>query len=892
MSNAGPTSIDMRELLREVQQESSHESSHPDEITEVSIENEIIPENAIEEPKEAPPHAVSNDTAELLDEGESLARQGSVTDALAAFNRAIALDPNCDMAWFNRGVLLEGNGDTVGARQSFAITLDLNRNNGPAAANLAILLDRIGEIDEAAEWANIALHTYPGHATLLDVLIRAGVTPTTPVPAPLVDDEVISDSQDEVISPSMEPVSTTRIEESVDSGISAVDLDDIVEQATLMLRSGDSAGAMELASRHLQGEGSSHPGIWRVVAGCKGKTGDVDGAIEAYNKALGIDNADAKCWYNLGVLHRRSSRIDHALTCFSTALNLDAGYTKAADSLRQLALDSGKVDIAITAWEKLLVLEPTHSSRIEFVRLLVDIGNGEAFMLDVAQKSTLTLPEGPQLALLALRFITDADDEAELKALATSLSGDQFSAVAQWKEMLQRDAENGSYWLGLAAALEAAGDLDTATKCREKARSFGIGDAQIELANSSLAQPEAPVNSEHSTEIPLPSSQTQLPDSTPAVESEVGELSTAEPASEPQISVSPSSMPAASGEAPWRWSDNVVAEVLAEYHLDDRDELISVAKNHDDGNRYLKREELQSAAELLKNSKKTWRYSDNVVAEIMEGYGLDDSAALIEAAKLHDDGNRYLTRQEFMSAARELMMAKQPAIDENIVISNVAEAAPHVAAESVRTMVEPPLPSESEADTTIDEPEILLTPVTPTPSKITNTTEIVPNVDLSAAAQEATILVESAREEYQSSSASVDSDIEWYNRGLSLISENKYRESLSCLDKALNIFKDENDNEMVIRILNARGNAFYYLEDYPKTIENYHQAMLINPALVSGRTLYNMGTAYAEMERYDDAIKCYEQAIPRGLSDEEVSLAKEQSRRCVQLRKESLKRAL
>jgi tetratricopeptide (TPR) repeat protein len=186
----------------------------------------------------------------------------------------------------------------------------------------------------------------------------------------------------------------------------------------------------------------------------------------------------------------------------------------------------------------------------------------------------------------------------------------------------------------------------------------------------------------------------------------------------------------------------------------------------------------------------------------------------------------------------------------------------------------------------------LLTPVTPTPSKRTHTTEIVPNVDLSAAAQEATILVESAREEYQSSSASVDSDIEWYNRGLSLISENKYLESLSCLDKALNIFKDENDNEMVIRILNARGNAFYYLEDYPKTIENYHQAMLINPALVSGRTLYNMGTAYAEMERYDDAIKCYEQAIPRGLSDEEASLAKEQSRRCVQLRKESLKRAL
>ena len=117
----------------------------------------------------------------------------------------------------------------------------------------------------------------------------------------------------------------------------------------------------------------------------------------------------------------------------------------------------------------------------------------------------------------------------------------------------------------------------------------------------------------------------------------------------------------------------------------------------------------------------------------------------------------------------------------------------------------------------------------------------------------------------------------------------KYRESLSCLDKALAVFKE--DDEMIIRILNARGNAFYYMEDYPQTVENYHQAMLIDPSKVSGRTLYNMGTAYAEMERYEDAIKCYEQAMPRGLNDEEMKLAQEQTRRCEQLRKELLRRA-
>jgi len=50
--------------------------------------------------------------------------------------------------------------------------------------------------------------------------------------------------------------------------------------------------------------------------------------------------------------------------------------------------------------------------------------------------------------------------------------------------------------------------------------------------------------------------------------------------------------------------------------------------------------------------------------------------------------------------------------------------------------------------------------------------------------------------------------------------------------------------------------------------------------------LYNMGSAYAEMERYPDAMKCFEQSIPRGLESEEVKRAKEQIRRCGILLKE------
>ena len=66
--------------------------------------------------------------------------------------------------------------------------------------------------------------------------------------------------------------------------------------------------------------------------------------------------------------------------------------------------------------------------------------------------------------------------------------------------------------------------------------------------------------------------------------------------------------------------------------------------------------------------------------------------------------------------------------------------------------------------------------------------------------------------------------------------------------------------------------------------------MLIKPEEVRGKTLYNMGTAYAEMERYQDAVKCFEQAIPRGLSKDEIKRTKDQIRRCNILIKEQKKK--
>ena len=70
--------------------------------------------------------------------------------------------------------------------------------------------------------------------------------------------------------------------------------------------------------------------------------------------------------------------------------------------------------------------------------------------------------------------------------------------------------------------------------------------------------------------------------------------------------------------------------------------------------------------------------------------------------------------------------------------------------------------------------------------------------------------------------------------------------------------------------------------------------MQVNPSGVTGSTLYNMGTAYAEVERFEDAIKCFEQGMSskrvNPLTGEHSKMAKEQIRRCKILLKEQQKK--
>ena len=736
--------------LTEENEQSEEPQNMPDGETESASEEEQPAKEFSESIKET--ESVEDQVNVLLDEGESHSRSNNPQEALVAFNKAIALDPSCDMAWFNRGVLLEAQQDARGARQAFQICLDLNPDHAPATANLAILLDRIGDEVGAAAMARRGLDFFPGHPSLTDVLSRSKNAPIEEVPEAIestitkashhestlvnvMADSGVSDSEailseavhhdldgdghldKEELQSAAEVVAATQkieteIQEAIESEIEnnpiveEIDLDKLTAEATEMIRQGEPKKALALLKPHLKTIGANHAGAWRIAGGAMARMELDTHAIAALEHATRLDDEVASGWYNLGTLYARNDDDNKAIEAFENTIELDKRHLKARLKLVDYAKSSGNIGDVLSHGMAFLEVQDDALLRNEIIEHLLTCAEQEVAVLENITGIPPTMPEAPQLAQYALDFLTPG--ASEHRARAMTLKGDNIEAVKIWRELIQTDKANSGLWKGLARSLEAAGDLETAQRCHAKANELESGITSEPQTDSEPSQPS--VAQDTFTQPPL------------------------EPVQQEFITTQP----------------------------------------------------------------------ESVVSE------------------------------EEKSTANNLLLS----------------------------------PIEPRVQQTREEPKV--------------------EVDLAKAALDATAIIASSTQMSVGSSSVANQDISWYNQGVQLIEDGKFREALSSFDRALPSFA--NDNEMVIRILNGRGNAYYFMEEYPACVESYHKAMMIDPSNVRGQTLYNMGTAYAEMERFSDAIKCYEQAMPRGLSPEESARAKEQIRRCTILEKERKKK--
>lgn len=708
--------------------------------------------------------AEAPDVSDLLREGEALSRGRKYAEALDRFNRAIAMDPSSSMAWYNRGVLLEGQRDAKGAKQSFTICLDLEPDHAPATANLAVLLERMGDAEGAGAMATRALTHYPDHPELLDIRRRCqtgqSVEPDLPVqrPTPTAtwEDEHLTKAMDKAgvtdaqavleesshhdtdgdgvldqeeleraanVVAAQQHVQETMVEDDVDAAPAPVQaspmaaepepdqptLEELVNQAKGELDAGHPKAAIGLLRDRLRTDGAEDIEAWITAATAMHRLNLEDHALGAAQHSIRIDDQRPEGWVLVGDVHAAKGETNAAIEAYTKALECGASDEVAA---RRWPLLSRTEHPDVWFEEAMTRLGPEAPTddRVALAAWMLDLGEGEVTALEHLPDQPPTLPEAPELGAQVILLL--ANDAPRLRARAHSLQLQHLEAIGLWKAEVTKDSADGSAWTGMARALEAAGELDKAAKCHARAQ---------QMSTSSVEQSATPVAEEPSA---------------------------------------------------------------------DHGATLAV---------------------------------------------IDPAPAVIDLAP----------------------------------------------APEVQTSTEDVAPEGVDAAASL-----LLVAPTPEPVQAASTPN--PQVDLAAAALEATSNI-AAPSRTTTPEQDAQQGREWFNRGTQLLEDKKYREALSCFDKSLSLLAD--DEEKVILVLNARGNCYYYMEDYPKCVDAYYQAMMIRPAQVRGQTLYNMGVAYAEMERYDDAIKCFEQGESRGLTPDEIALAKEQIRRCKILRKEKEKRA-
>ena len=332
----------------------------PDEEEPPQPPRNVIPElEDVEDPEEM--------VQVLLTVGEERSRRGDVKGSLAAFNKAIALDPSCDMAWFNRGVLLEAQQDARGARQSFQICLDLNDQHAPATANLSLLLERIGDLEGAYEMAGKALTFFPGHPALVALQERCkdseiavsieamqpSVEVTQAVDMAVVEEiaeeagienpedllsEAVHHDHDEDATLTVEELQSAaevvvaqqdvlrEVEQAEPEPVPEqsepeIDLDALVETATNSIKEGDPKQAIELLKQHFKTIAAQHAGAWRIAGGAMARLDLDNHAIAAMTHAQNLEPSHAPGWFNLGSVQQRSNLVQEALASYKRAMS-------------------------------------------------------------------------------------------------------------------------------------------------------------------------------------------------------------------------------------------------------------------------------------------------------------------------------------------------------------------------------------------------------------------------------------------------------------------------------------------------------------------------------------------------------------------------------------------
>jgi tetratricopeptide (TPR) repeat protein len=107
--------------------------------------------------------------------GSLLKQQGQLPEAIAQFEQAIAIDPDCAVAHFNLGVAHRAQGYLDPAIAAYRRAIELQPNYPEAYQNLGVALFKLGKLPECLQAFGLALRLYEQSDPQAAATLRAGI---------------------------------------------------------------------------------------------------------------------------------------------------------------------------------------------------------------------------------------------------------------------------------------------------------------------------------------------------------------------------------------------------------------------------------------------------------------------------------------------------------------------------------------------------------------------------------------------------------------------------------------------------------------------------------------------------------------------------------------------
>jgi len=103
------------------------------------------------------------------------------------------------------------------------------------------------------------------------------------------------------------------------------------------------------------------PLLFNLIGACYSELGQIEFAINSFEKAIALNPKYIEAHYNLGVAFQKTRKTDNAIECYKEAINGKHAYPSAHNNLGLISLGCGNLDSAIKSFEWAIAYNPEYA---------------------------------------------------------------------------------------------------------------------------------------------------------------------------------------------------------------------------------------------------------------------------------------------------------------------------------------------------------------------------------------------------------------------------------------------------------------------------------------------------------------------------------------------------